>query len=35
MARQTADVGDQSYFLKSWRTYRKVLDLNYMFHREV
>lgn len=27
--------GDQSYFLASWRIYRKVLDLNYMLHREV
>lgn len=32
---RTADAGDQSYFLQSWRTYRKFLDLNYMFHREV
>ena len=35
MEPQTPDVGDQSYFLKSWRTYRKFLDLNYMSHREV
>ena len=27
--------GDQSYFLTGWRIYRKVLDLNYMLHREV
>jgi hypothetical protein len=27
--------GDQSYFLTGWRIYRKVLDLNYMQHREV
>ena len=26
---------DQSYFLTGWRIYRKVLDLNYMNHREV
>ena len=35
MAGQAPDTGDQSYFLKSWRTYRKFLDLNYMQHREV
>ena len=29
------DLGDQSWFLRGWRTYRKFLDLNYMFHREV
>ena len=29
------DLGDQSWFLEGWRTYRKFLDLNYMFHREV
>jgi SAM-dependent methyltransferase len=28
-------LGDQSYFLAGWRIYRKVLDLNYMTHREV
>jgi SAM-dependent methyltransferase len=26
---------DQTVFLHSWRTYRKVLDNNYMFHRQV
>ena len=26
---------DQSYFLTGWQIYRKVLDLNYMNHREV
>ena len=26
---------DQSVFLRGWQTYRKVLDNNYMFHREV
>ncbi len=30
-----SDLGDQSWFLDGWRTYRKFLDLNYMFHREV
>jgi SAM-dependent methyltransferase len=29
------DSGDQSVFLNEWQTYRKVLDNNYMFHREV
>lgn len=29
------DLGDQSWFLRGWRTYRKFLDLNYMFHCEV
>jgi SAM-dependent methyltransferase len=29
------ELGDQDYFLKGWRTYRKVLDLNYMYHSEV
>ena len=28
-------VGDQDYFLRGWQTYRQVLDLNYMSHREV
>ena len=27
--------GDQDWFLTSWRIYRRVLDLNYMHHREV
>ena len=27
--------GDQDWFLTGWRIYRKVLDLNYMHHREV
>ena len=35
MATQAQDLGDQSWFLKGWRTYRKFLDLNYMNHREV
>jgi SAM-dependent methyltransferase len=35
MADRAADIGDQSYFLQGWRTYRKFLDLNYMCHREV
>lgn len=26
---------DQTVFLRGWQTYRKVLDKNYMFHREV
>jgi SAM-dependent methyltransferase len=26
---------DQTVFLRGWQTYRKVLDNNYMFHREV
>lgn len=26
---------DQTVFSRSWQTYRKVLDNNYMFHREV
>jgi SAM-dependent methyltransferase len=26
---------DQTVFLRGWQTYRKVLDSNYMFHREV
>lgn len=30
-----SSLGDQSWFLEGWRTYRKFLDLNYMFHREV
>jgi SAM-dependent methyltransferase len=35
MAGTASEVGDQSYFLKGWRTYRKYLELNYMQHREV
>ena len=35
MAETAGTLGDQEYFLRGWRTYRKVLDLNYMFHREV
>jgi SAM-dependent methyltransferase len=27
--------GNQSYFLRGWQTYRKVLDNNYIFHRQV
>jgi SAM-dependent methyltransferase len=34
-ASATQVTGDQSYFLTGWRIYRKVLDLNYMLHREV
>ena len=29
------EAGDQSYFLQGWQTYRKVRDLDYIFHREV
>jgi SAM-dependent methyltransferase len=37
MGAQTAGpaTSDQSYFLTGWRIYRKVLDLDYMGHREV
>jgi SAM-dependent methyltransferase len=30
-----AGVSEQAVFLQAWQTYRKVLDRNYMFHREV
>jgi SAM-dependent methyltransferase len=32
---QDRALGDQSYFLRGWQTYRKVLNNNYIFHREV
>jgi SAM-dependent methyltransferase len=31
----SATASDQAVFLQTWATYRKVLDHNYMFHREV
>ena len=32
---EALEAGDQSYFLRGWRTYRMVLDRDYMGHRAV